>query len=245
MNATRHLAFVGVLLLLICGTFAQVPTGAALDYLMASLQSGEPARIQEAVDGLSRSGSAVVPPVAAQLENRQPAVRIGAAQILGNIADVSSVEPLVSVLTTDTDKHVRIAAAKALGHIKDPRTVNALIYAARSDEPDIDIREAALLALGEQGSFEAVYFLVRTLRLDFDPNVVDAASVALEQLTGEHFGADHRQWMQWIKEKHPEWLNDVMDGKPNYALMAMIILIVVSFCGLSVYMAISKLKARQ
>lgn len=245
MSATRCLTFVGVFFLLACGASAQESGVVATDDLIASLQSGDPARIQEAVEGLSLSGAAVVPAVTAELENQQPAVRAGAARILGSIADARSVDPLISLLTTDQDKTVRSAAARALGGIRDPRTVNTLMYAARGEEPHLEVRVAALTALGEQGNPEGIYYLVRTIRVDFNPDVCDAAAVALQRLTGENFGTDHRLWLQWIRKNHPEWLKTAPKTGPNVVFVGMMGLMVAAFCGLSIYMAFHKWKTKQ
>lgn len=241
MSAMRRLAFIAGLLLA-CEARAQAP--APNDDLLAALQGGDPAQVQAAVEGLGRAGPSIIPSMLPLLESPQAGIRAAAVQVLAAAGDESAVEPLSSALSSDPDRAVRVGAARALGRIKDPRAVNALIYGARADETELAVREAALAALGEQGNPEGVYFLVRTLRDDFNPTVCDAAAAALEKLTGETFGGDHRAWIAWIKDAHPEWLKTAPKSANQFPLGGMAAMVIIVFFGLSMYMAVHKWKAK-
>ena len=241
MSAVRRLAFIAGLLLA-CEVRGQAP--ASVGDLLAALQGGEPAQVQAAVEALGRAGPSVIPSLLPLLESPQAGIRAAAVQVLAAAGNESAVEPLISALSGDPDRSVRVGAARALGRIKDARSVNALIYGARADETELAVREASLAALGEQGNPDGVYFLVRTLRDDFNPTICDAAAAALERLTGESFGGDHRAWIEWIKDAHPEWLKTAPKSANHFPLGGMAVMILIVFFGLSMYMAVYKWKAK-
>ena len=58
-----------------------------------------------------------------------------AAETLGDIGDVSAVEPLISVLNSEENNYVRADIAVALGKIGDPRAVEPLIAGNTSTDP--------------------------------------------------------------------------------------------------------------
>jgi hypothetical protein len=87
-----------------------------------------------------------------------------AAEALGECGE-RAVSPLISVLRSPSIP-VRLGAVEALGRIRDLRALSPLITVLGRDRSP-EVRWAAVLALGELGSPDAVPFLVPLLR---DPN---------------------------------------------------------------------------
>lgn len=91
------------------------------------------------------------------LDDNDPKIRMIAAQILGEIADVSSVKGLIKALQ-DNDKSVRNAAADSLGRFNNPAAIDALEKAVK----DPTVTYSAVHALANIGS-PSVQPLVRIL----------------------------------------------------------------------------------
>lgn len=109
-------------------------------------------------------------------------VRSFAANVLGDIADPSSIEPLKRLLK-DPDEKVRHAAAEALGKIGEENTVDALAC-KMNDAPWVAM--AAIAALGEIGGDKARGLLHDALRSE---EFCGMACSALEKAgTGESIG---------------------------------------------------------
>ena len=107
-------------------------------------------------------GRAVVG-LAGALTDRDPNVRLAAAEGLGGLEDPRAVEALSRALRTDENVEVRRMAAWALGEIEDAAAVPALSDALRSDR-DEEVRRMAAWALGEIESATAVEALGAALR---------------------------------------------------------------------------------
>jgi HEAT repeat protein/beta-lactamase regulating signal transducer with metallopeptidase domain len=107
-------------------------------------------------------GRAVVG-LAEALADRDPQVRLAAAEGLGGLEDPRAVEALSRALRTDENVEVRRMAAWALGEIEDAAAVPALSDALRSDR-DEEVRRMAAWALGEIESATAVEALGAALR---------------------------------------------------------------------------------
>ncbi|HOI70020.1 MAG TPA: HEAT repeat domain-containing protein [Methanothrix sp.] len=74
-----------------------------------------------------------LPFVIEALTNEDETVRTNAALDLGDIADPTTVDPLIKALR-DEEYLVRGSAAVALGNIGDPKAIDALTYMAKNDE---------------------------------------------------------------------------------------------------------------
>lgn len=127
---------------------------------------------------LGNLGAPAVGPLLALLKDSNAAVRMRAAEALGETADRRAVEPLVQALR-DHDALVRIEAAWALGKIKDPRAIEPLLTAWKNDP---NLRWRAGGALGRIGA-PAVEPLIALLR-DGNPDVRSRAAEELAE-TGD------------------------------------------------------------
>jgi HEAT repeat protein len=98
------------------------------------------------------------------LGSTDPAVQWHAAEALGSCGE-PAVLPLIEALESRRVP-VRLGAVEALGILRDVRSVNPLIAVSDGDD-SLEVRWAAVLALGEIGSADAIPYLVPLLR---DPN---------------------------------------------------------------------------
>jgi HEAT repeat protein len=87
------------------------------------------------------------------LRDTDPAIRTGAARILGMAAKLDSIDALIAA-SHDPDQNVRRAAVAALGSIKDPRCVPPLIDALK--DTYWFARSEAAEALGREQDLRAV-----------------------------------------------------------------------------------------
>jgi len=101
--------------------------------------------------------------------------RAYAANVLGEIKDSRTVEPLIDSLS-DTDYFVRGKVIMALGKKKDPRVVVPLIESL--NDSDYFVREKAIFALGEIADPRAVAPLIAILKGN-DPFLSSCAAAAL------------------------------------------------------------------
>ena len=138
-----------------------------------------------------------------QLRSRNPAIRIEAAQKLGELKDPLAVNPLITTLKKDKDGHVRASAEDALvnigapavepltvmlkdnawrvrrravrtlGKIKDPRALEPLVAVMKMDK-DCYVRKFAALAIGETNDPWVGEILIPSLK-DKNLEVVEGA----------------------------------------------------------------------
>jgi len=105
-------------------------------------------------------------------------IRKCAVRALGEIGDVSALEPLIEALD-DEGSGVRAAAAQALGKMGDNRAVEPLIRALSKSSPEYwDLRLRAVEALGKIGDARAIIPLIMALK-DNDSGVQDKAAELL------------------------------------------------------------------
>ncbi len=96
---------------------------------------------------------------------------------------------------------VRILCCRLLGKRAEPQLIEPLSGVIRQDS-DIDVRMAAISALGEIKAAEAVQAL--SVALDHrDPAVQYAGVQALKSASGEDFGNDVRAWRQFVAGETP------------------------------------------
>lgn len=96
-------------------------------------QSSPSSVAEAAVLALVSIGDAAVEPLIASLDSRDPGVRTMAADGLGRIEDPRTIEPLIKVLQSDEDALVQAAAVDALRKKKDPRVLEALLLAEENE----------------------------------------------------------------------------------------------------------------
>ncbi|BBL67972.1 HEAT repeat domain-containing protein [Methanoculleus chikugoensis] len=104
----------------------QAPGKASLERCLNALQSDDADIRAAAVTALRSMGTPAVEYLIAALSDPHDAVRIAAAEGLGEIGDENGVDALV-LLTGDAEQDVRSAAAAALGRIGDACAVGPLI----------------------------------------------------------------------------------------------------------------------
>lgn len=112
------------------------------------------------------------------LNNRDPSVRWHAAEALGTCGDTAV--PLLLSALQSPDVLVRIGVIEALGMIRNPQAFPPLTAVSHHDR-SLEVRWAAVLALGEIGTPGAIPALVPLLR---DPNryIRNGAATALGRL---------------------------------------------------------------
>ncbi|HUQ02094.1 MAG TPA: HEAT repeat domain-containing protein [Kofleriaceae bacterium] len=124
------------------GTLARSRDRSVIPHLVRLLGHRDANVVQTAIDGLGflRAKDAVVPLLG--LLEREPWVRVGAAQALGEIGDVRAVEPLAKLLD---DEDTWMIAAEALGKLRSLRAIAYLSDALfRANDLDFDVPLRAL-----------------------------------------------------------------------------------------------------
>jgi hypothetical protein len=122
---------------------------------------------QEAMDWLAHYGRGAVPALNGLLQKRALKEywpqQWRAAQVLAQIGDESSIQPLIDALGPDHATPVRAAAAKALGRLRAIEAKATLTDILDDKKSDLDLRCAAALALGRLGDKDAVGSLLAAL----------------------------------------------------------------------------------
>jgi HEAT repeat protein len=112
------------------------------------------------------------------MDNRDPEIRPVAARALADIG-AEAVPALLAALQSSR-AYIRLGAIEALSGIRDPSTVRHLL-SFPYNEKHVELRSAAVLALGEIGSPEAVPHLVQLLG-DESKHIRYAAAISLGRL---------------------------------------------------------------
>jgi HEAT repeat protein len=112
------------------------------------------------------------------LNDKDPSVRWQAAEALGTRGEMA-VPRLLSALQS-RDVLVRIGVIEALAMIRDPRTFPPLTAVSHHDQ-SLEVRWAAILALGEIGSPNSIPILVPLLR-DSNRYIRNGVAPALDKL---------------------------------------------------------------
>jgi HEAT repeat protein len=120
----------------------------------------------------------VIPHIINILGDETSATRRYAADVLGNLGDISAVPALIVALQ-DEDKYVRRHAAEALSNLGDISAVPALIVALQDE--DKGVRQNAAIALGKIANNSAVPALIVALQ-DEDKYVRRNAAEALGKI---------------------------------------------------------------
>ncbi|MFX1517621.1 MAG: HEAT repeat domain-containing protein [Promethearchaeota archaeon] len=96
-------------------------------------------------------------------------VRFGAVEALGEIANKSTISPLIQYLKTDEDPDFRAMVAKQLGEMGEiAKEAGSGLIKALSDSESSEIRENAALALGQIEIHHAVEPLIKALEKEKD-----------------------------------------------------------------------------
>ena len=101
--------------------------------LIKALKSNNLRVLGAVEDALEDIGRRTSEPFIEALGDKDAGVRSGAAWILGNIKDASTVEPLIEILK-DEDKNVRWLAVAALGDIGDERAIDPISMVPTDDD---------------------------------------------------------------------------------------------------------------
>ena len=116
------------------------------------------------VFGISKDKNAI-PVLIEALHGEFFTVRARAAMALANIGDVRVLPELLPLLK-DHEDETRIAACTAIGKFRDPSTFDELANVAL-DDMKIEVRQAAVMALGDTKNPAAIPFLMEALRDSF------------------------------------------------------------------------------
>jgi len=142
--------------------------GTSYSRLLAMLRDGHhPPDLRAAVCWvLAQPGShgrRAAPALLEALADASAAVRIAAAQALGQLGAPRAVPHLITALVTDDDGEVRRAAAYALGLIGDEGATRALVWTLNSKDGAPAVRGMAAESLTNVGAKSAVPALLATL----------------------------------------------------------------------------------
>jgi len=145
--------------------------------ILAQIPSAEPALIKAlttahplvrgqvvGVLGIRRDRTSI-PALLEALKGEYFTVRSRAAVVLANFGDPNVIPALLPLLR-DKEDEVRIAACIALGKFNDPSTFDEITNVLL-DDPKIEVRQAAVHALGDGQHPAAIPFLMEALRDSF------------------------------------------------------------------------------
>jgi HEAT repeat protein len=119
-----------------------------------------------------------IPALIRLMGHADPTIRWKAARSLGE-SGPESVLPLISALSAP-DAHIRLGAVEALGTVQDARAVRPVLDLLHC-EKKIEVTWAAIIALGELGSLEAIPDLEHCLASD-NRYIRYGAACALQRL---------------------------------------------------------------
>ena len=155
----------------------------AIDPLIENLSYPNLKVVSSAVAALSLIGSPALDSLAKAVNKGKSYQRQYAAEALGNIGDIKSVEPLLETLKSKGHAVFR-AAAKALMKIGDSRAVEPLIEALRDP-----------YRAGSHVTREVKYSIASS-----SSENKDVCLKALESITGKDFGDSPATWQDWCNK---------------------------------------------
>lgn len=143
--------------------------------------------------------------VAAQLAEAirnedDPMIRMEIVRAMGTV-DAPLADRVLRAAVEDPSPEVRITAAEVWGRCGGKDAVEVLGQLLGSDL-DIDVRLAAVRALGQIAEPSAVAVLGRVLD-DPDPALQYRAVQSLKELTGKDLGNDVGRWQQYVRGELP------------------------------------------
>jgi HEAT repeat protein len=110
----------------------------------------------------------------------------------------------------DDDRDVRTACCRLLGNRKDPQAVQPLSRIVGA-EADMEVRMAAIDALGKYESTDAVVGLAAAIK-DRDPALQYAGVKAMKSASGKDLGNDVEAWRQYAATLTPTSPSSPMSG---------------------------------
>ncbi len=207
------------------GPLAVYPRDVPAELVTALLQAVDDESAKVRLEAIYATGVIARAPLAAEqvarllkaLDHFDPAVRVGAARVIGRLKIAAAGEALLKAVN-DSQAGVRYAAMRALGAIRDERAVAALteqlayyrrgegawsaldalaqiaapasvpLFTARLPDKDPFLRRAAAEGLGRAGDAASVEALERIVTTDDSAMVRIASAFALEKL-GRNYAA--------------------------------------------------------
>ncbi len=131
-------------------------------------------------------------------KDMDPGVRTAATRAVANHGGPEHVPLLVERLV-DEDRLVRIEAARGLQRIHSAAAVDPLIKAINPEnEADAAVRSEAADALGQYAQNKVLEALIASLD-DSNLAVNSRTLASLRTLTGQDYGFDRREWLDWFK----------------------------------------------
>jgi len=119
---------------------------------------------------------------------------------LGDPESAATIVPYVS----DSEPAVRISAVRGCGELKSKEAIAGLAERLR-EEPDRWVKVQICNAFDKIRSDEAIGPLIDLMEEDEDSEIDEAASRALQHITGQReFGQDHDQWREWWNKRGGE-----------------------------------------
>jgi len=110
----------------------------------------------------------------------------------------------------DTDRDVRIVCCRNLGERAaksdrdaDKQNIVAQLRRVLEQDEDIDVRFAAVDALGNVQTTDSIHALANALR-DRDPAMQYAGVEALKRASGQNLGNDVESWRQYADGENPQ-----------------------------------------
>jgi len=147
-----------------------------------------------------------------------PSVRAAAYRALGMAGDAAYLETIAAGMK-DTDRNVRWDAAVALSSVHGEAAIGPLSHTARSD-PDVDVRSAAVRALGQYRRADVVETLLRCLD-DRQFAVRFWAGHCLKEMTGADGKTDPRRWRELLSAKGELFAPPPKPAKPWWDVFGM------------------------
>lgn len=164
-------------------------------YLIEILEKDRAARIYAATALGQMGDTIVVPELIEALKEKDPSMRKASAMALGNIGDLRAIEPLIGLFLDDDrsvplyavnalgmigekvfDKvnhllknenyNLRLYATMTLGEIRDKRAIHPLLSIIENKKDELELRRAAIIALGSVGGEKVVDYLIKFLGYD-------------------------------------------------------------------------------
>ena len=146
---------------------------------LSGLRSAEKEVRALSMENLVKTGTSAVSDLQTLLEDDNWVIRYRAAEALGGIGDIGSIDPLIR-LTSDPKDHVRYMATKSLGRMQDPRVVPVLTRMLSDDHSYT--RRIAADGLSMSGDNTIVDSLQEAMKHESDPDVLASLSAAIKKL---------------------------------------------------------------
>jgi len=152
--------------------------------LLRELPASDARRSWEIINLLAKiRDRRAVPAVADYLHSPYGALRVAAAQCLGEIGDRAATEPLLNAIVDNKQSGALIWIVQALGRLGDRRATDALLLIMQETE-SAAVRYTAIEALGQLGDARAIE-PIRCYVNDDSHHVRARAEVALQRLTSQ------------------------------------------------------------